>query len=114
ANAVLPEALIAAGVATDDDALLATGLDLLGWLLDTETRDDHLSLTPAGGWAPGEARPGFDQQPIEAATIADACARAFSITQDPHWSTGPSDGSSATTTAACRCTIPKPAAASTD
>src|SRR5438445_2123990 len=88
ANAVLPEALLAAGVATADDTLLATGLDLLGWLLDTETRDDHLSLTPVGGWAPGEARPGFDQQPIEAAAIADACARAFSITQDPRWSAG--------------------------
>ena len=88
ANAVLPEALIAAGVATADDALVATGLDLLGWLLDIETRDDHLSLTPTGGWGPGEARPGFDQQPIEAAAIADACARAFSITQDSRWSAG--------------------------
>ena len=88
ANAVLPEALIAAGVAIADDALLATGLDLLGWLLDTETREDRLSLTPAGGWAPGEARPGFDQQPIEAAALADACARAFSITRDSRWSAG--------------------------
>jgi hypothetical protein len=88
ANAVLPEALLAAGVATADDALLATGLDQLDWLLDIETLDDHLSLTPVGGWAPGEARPGFDQQPIEAAAIADACARAFSITQDTHWSAG--------------------------
>ena len=88
ANAVLPEALLAAGVATGDDALLATGLDQLDWLLDVETLDDHLSLTPVGGWAPGEARPGFDQQPIEAAAIADACARAFGITQDSHWSAG--------------------------
>lgn len=88
ANAVLPEALLAAGVATADDALLATGLDQLDWLLDVETLDDHLSLTPVGGWAPGEARPGFDQQPIEAAAIADACARAFNITQDSHWSAG--------------------------
>ena len=88
ANAVLPEALLAAGVATADDALLATGLDQLDWLLDVQTFDDHLSLTPVGGWAPGEARPGFDQQPIEAAAIADACARAFSITQDSHWSAG--------------------------
>jgi hypothetical protein len=88
ANAVLPEALIAAGVATADDALLAAGLDLLGWLLDIETRDDHLSLTPVGGWAPGEARPGFDQQPIEAAAIAEACGRAFGVTRDARWSAG--------------------------
>jgi hypothetical protein len=88
ANAVLPEALIAAGSATGDDALLAGGLDLLGWLLDVETRDGYLSLTPVGGWAPGEARPGFDQQPIEAAAIADGCARAFSVSQDPRWLEG--------------------------
>jgi hypothetical protein len=88
ANAVLPEALIAAGVATGDDVLLAGGLDLLGWLLDIETSGDHLSLTPVGGWAPGEARPGFDQQPIEAAAIAEACGRAFSVTGDPRWSDG--------------------------
>jgi hypothetical protein len=53
-----------------------------------ETRGDHLSLTPVGGWAPGEARPGFDQQPIEAAAIADACARALGVTQDPRWCAG--------------------------
>jgi hypothetical protein len=88
ANAVLPEALIAAGVATADDALLGRGLDLLGWLLDIETRGDHLSPTPVGGWAPGEARPGFDQQPIEAAAIADACARAFGVTLEARWATG--------------------------
>jgi hypothetical protein len=68
--------------------LLAGGLDLLGWLLDIETRGDHLSLTPVGGWAPTEARPGFDQQPIEAAAIADACARALGVTQDSRWSAG--------------------------
>jgi hypothetical protein len=88
ANAVVPEALVAAGVATGDDALLAGGLDLLGWLLDLETHGDHLSLTPVGGWAPGEARPGFDQQPIEAAAIAEACGRAFSVTGDPRWCDG--------------------------
>ncbi|HVL60377.1 MAG TPA: hypothetical protein VM430_03075, partial [Microbacterium sp.] len=27
----------------------------------------------------------FDQQPIEVAAIADACARAFDITDDPSW-----------------------------
>ena len=70
ANAVLPEALIAAGVALADEGLLADGLDLLGWLLDTESSGGHLSVTPVGGWAPGESRPGFDQQPIEAAAIA--------------------------------------------
>ena len=77
ANAVLAEARIAAGAALDNDPLLAEGLDLLAWLVRIETRGDHFSFTPVGGWAPGDRRPGFDQQPIEAAAMADACARAF-------------------------------------
>jgi hypothetical protein len=46
----------------------------------------HLSVTPAAGWTSGEAWPGFDQQPIEAATLADACARAFELTGNARWS----------------------------
>jgi hypothetical protein len=53
-----------------------------------ETAGGHLSLTPAGGWGPGEPRPGFDQQPIEAAALADACARALELTGDGRWLTG--------------------------
>lgn len=84
-NARIPEALLAAGVGTGDNSLVDTGLRLLEWLVTTETRCGHFSFTPVGGWAPGEPRPGFDQQPIEAAAMADACSRAFSITADPRW-----------------------------
>ena len=34
------------------------------------------------------ARPAYDQQPIEVAALADACARALAITGDVHWSAG--------------------------
>ena len=74
-NAVLAEARLAAGVALGDDRLVAEALGLLDWLVETETSGGHFSFTPVGGWAPGEPRPGFDQQPIEAAAMADACAR---------------------------------------
>jgi hypothetical protein len=60
----------------------------LEWLLRCETRDGHLSVVPVGGWSPGEERPGFDQQPIEAAAMADACVRAASVTGDPAWLSG--------------------------
>jgi hypothetical protein len=80
ANARWAEALLAAGSALDDDQLADEGLFLLDWLLAVETTGDHLSLTPVGGWAAGERRPGFDQQPIEAAALADACARAYLLT----------------------------------
>ena len=88
ANAAVAEVLIAAGHLLDDDRLLTDGLTLLGWLLDEETRDGHLSLTPAGGRDRDWTGPGFDQQPIEAAALADACARAFAITGDPRWEAG--------------------------
>jgi hypothetical protein len=86
ANAVIPEVLIAAGVLLDVPRWTEQGLRLLDWLLDTETRAGHLSVVPAGGWAPGEPRPGFDQQPIEVAALGDACARAHAVTGDRIWS----------------------------
>lgn len=85
ANAALPEALLAAGEHLGDARALDDGLHLLGWLVDVETRDDHLSVTPVGGWSLDEARPGFDQQPIEVAALADACARARRLTGDLRW-----------------------------
>ncbi len=81
ANAVLTEAMIAAGVALEDAALRQNGLDLLEWLLGVETIDGHLSPTPVAGRGPGDIEPAFDQQPIEVASLADACARA--ATTDP-------------------------------
>jgi hypothetical protein len=88
ANAALAEAVIVAGSELGDDPMLRNGLRMLEWLLECETRDGHLSVVPVGGWSPGEERPGFDQQPIEVAAIADACARAASVTGDPAWLSG--------------------------
>ncbi|MFP5377638.1 MAG: glycosyltransferase [Acidimicrobiia bacterium] len=85
ANAAVPDALVAAGAATGDAGLVGDGLALLGWLVGTETIGGHLSLTPVAGWAAGEPRPAFDQQPIEAATLAEAAARAFAVTGEDRW-----------------------------
>ena len=88
ANAAVPDALIAAGTALSDGELVADGLQLLDWLLQVQTRDGHLSLVPVAGWGPGDTGPCFDQQPIEAATLADACARAYAVTGDERWRDG--------------------------
>jgi hypothetical protein len=88
ANAVLAEAMIAAGVALDDPTLRQRGLDLLGWLVDYETADGHFSPTPVGGRGPDDVRPAFDQQPIEVATLADACARAAVVDASAIWPDG--------------------------
>lgn len=84
-NARLPEALIAAGIALNDESMTSDGLNLLEWLVEVETKNSHFSFAPVGGWAPGERRPGFDQQPVEAAAFADACARAWVVSGDVRW-----------------------------
>jgi hypothetical protein len=88
ANAVLPEAMIAAGDALADAALCQRGLDLLAWLVAFETADGHLSPTPVAGRGPEDARPEFDQQPIEVSSLADACARAAAVDINPAWRAG--------------------------
>jgi hypothetical protein len=88
ANALLPDAMIAAGTALERPDLVNRGLLLLGWLLARETRDGHLSVTPADGAGPEYVGPGFDQQPIEISTMADACARALLVDDSPKWLEG--------------------------
>ena len=90
ANAAIAEAVIVAGWKLDSSPILRNGLRMLEWLLAGETRNGHLSVVPAGGWGPGEARPGFDQQPIEVAALADACVRAAAVTGDSGWLSGAS------------------------
>ena len=84
-NARFAEARIAAGVALGDPALLNEGLLLLEWLASAQLLGDHFSFVPAGGRGPGELSPGFDQQPIEAGSMADACAAAFDATGGEYW-----------------------------
>jgi hypothetical protein len=84
-NARIPEALIAAGVALNNQHMTRIGLRLLEWLALNETQADRFSFTPVGGRTPGDRDPGFDQQPIEAWAMADACYRAWSLTGASHW-----------------------------
>ena len=87
ANAALAEVLIAGGL-VDRPAAVEDGLRALHWLLELQTVDGHLSPTPAGGFGHEDHLPGFDQQPIEVAALADACARAFAVTGEPSWRAG--------------------------
>lgn len=88
ANAVLPEVLIAAGSLLAEKKWEERGLELLGWLLQLETFERHLSVTPAAGRGPGDPKPAFDQQPIEVSAIADACARAYRVSGSSEWLEG--------------------------
>ncbi len=84
-NARLPEARIAAGIELGRPELVAEGLHLLTWLVGIEHPGDRFSFAATGGWALGEPKPAFDQQPLEAAATADACAVAYAATGEEHW-----------------------------
>jgi hypothetical protein len=88
ANGTIAEALLVAGEALMDRAVQARGLYLLQFLLGTEARQGRLSVTPVGGRGPSDSGPGFDQQPIEAAALGAACARAYESTDDTRWLDG--------------------------
>ncbi|MEM9413961.1 MAG: hypothetical protein AAGA29_00600 [Planctomycetota bacterium] len=92
-NARLPLAMLQAGQRFDRDDYTAIGLTALDWLLRIQTHapTDHLSVIGNDGWyrrsgdtdTPTAAR--FDQQPLEAAALIDACAMAYHVTRDRAW-----------------------------
>jgi hypothetical protein len=87
-NGSVAEALLLAGVVLPDAEVTEHALQLLGFLLRTESRAGRLSVTPAGGRDAAHVGVGFDQQPIEVAAIAEACARAYAVTGDLLWRNG--------------------------
>jgi hypothetical protein len=87
-SGAIAEAVLLAGQALPDPQAWQDGLRLLGFLLDTETRNGHLSVTPVGGRSAGRPAPAFDQQPIEVAALAESCARAYAHTGDERWLNG--------------------------
>jgi hypothetical protein len=84
-NASIAEALLLAGATLPDHRAREHGLLLLEFLLTVQTRSGHLSVTPVGGRGRADTGPAFDQQPIEVAALADACARAYELTGDVRW-----------------------------
>lgn len=85
ANGRIPQALLTLGDAIHHPRLLDQGLEMLEWLAGVERSGDHVSFTPVGGWEPGDPRPGFDQQSIEAAAYAGAALAAWRITGESRW-----------------------------
>jgi len=85
ANPALAEVVIAAGDLLGDEPLLTDGLRMLAWLCHQQEHNGHLSTVPTGGWRPEVPKHRHDQQPIEAAATADACATASAVTGDDRW-----------------------------
>lgn len=87
ANAVLPHALIVAGKWVPDKNIYDTGIKALKWLLKMQTAPEgHLSLIGNDGWFNKNGhRAMFDQQPIEAKALVEACIAAYIDTSDKKW-----------------------------
>ncbi|MGD0984234.1 MAG: glycosyltransferase [Acidimicrobiales bacterium] len=85
ANALLPDAALAVAVAMGRQRAASDALHLLEWLVDQEMVEGHFSFTPVGGRGRDGPQPAFDQQPIEAWMMTEACARAFAHTGDRQW-----------------------------
>lgn len=87
-NARLPQALILAGRWFDDSEMLELGLRALDWLkhVQTDMQGRHFSAIGNRGWlSRNGTKAQFDQQPIEAAAMVDACIEAFNCTRDEEW-----------------------------
>ncbi|HMO27246.1 MAG TPA: glycosyltransferase family 4 protein, partial [Tepidisphaeraceae bacterium] len=86
-NAKLPHALILAGRACEDEEMVHTGLKALRWLVDLQlTSEGRVSLIGNAGWLRRDGhRARFDQQPIEAMAMVEACAAAYRATDGLMW-----------------------------
>jgi glycosyltransferase involved in cell wall biosynthesis len=87
-NARLPQALLVVGNYRNDAEMFETGLKSLRWLIDVQTSPEggHLSLIGNNGWYKRDGEKAlYDQQPVDAAGLVDACYQAFVLTGDQTW-----------------------------
>jgi hypothetical protein len=88
-NARLPQALLLSGQWLPDGEMLEMGLRALDWLKQVQTDDGkgrHFAAIGNQGWLTRDGEKAqFDQQPIEAAAMVDACIEAFNCTRDDEW-----------------------------
>ena len=87
ANAKLSHALILAGQWIPSPEIFAVGIESLEWLLDKQKAPEgHLSIIGNCAWHTREGMTStFDQQPIEAMCLIEACAEAYRTTREDKW-----------------------------
>jgi glycosyltransferase involved in cell wall biosynthesis len=86
-NGKIPQALMMSGVWLQRGEMTDAGLRSLDWLMRIQT-DAKGHFIPVGnqGWYTRDGRRArFDQQPLEAQSIVEACMEAYSVTRDERW-----------------------------
>jgi glycosyltransferase involved in cell wall biosynthesis len=86
ANGKLPHALLLSGQWMQRNDMTDIGLKVLKWLLSIQTEDGHfVPIGNAGWYKKGGTKARFEQQPIEANAMIEACVEAFNVTRDKMW-----------------------------
>jgi len=86
-NAKLPHALLMSGKWMHSGEMIDVGKRSLEWLLNVQTNEEGmLSIVGSNGWyVRGGERAIFDQQPVEAHGLLDACIEAYHVTREQRW-----------------------------
>ncbi|MFH1674206.1 MAG: glycosyltransferase family 4 protein [Pseudomonadota bacterium] len=85
-NGKLPHALLLSGQWMQRSDMVDMGLRSLKWLLAVQTEDGHFVPIGSNGWyEQGGPKARFDQQPVEANSMIEACVEAFNVTRDKIW-----------------------------
>jgi glycosyltransferase involved in cell wall biosynthesis len=86
ANGKLPHALLLSGQWRQNSNMIDMGLTALTWLVAIQTDSDHFSPIGNNGWYKQNGfKARFDQQPIEAHAMIEACIEAFNLTGERTW-----------------------------
>ena len=86
ANGKLPHALLLSGHRMQQSGMVDMGLLSLKWLITIQTEDGHFVPIGSNGWYEKNGpRARFDQQPVEAHAMVEACVEAFNVTRDKLW-----------------------------
>lgn len=86
-NARIPEGLLRAGIAIDREDFVAAGLEMLEWLAAMQTSaGGHFRPVGSDNFSrPFSPSLHFDQQPLEAWAMIDACDAAFAASNNSIW-----------------------------
>ncbi len=87
-NARLPQALILAGWRSNNERMVAAGIEALEWLVAAQHCGDSEVFVPVGSdgfYGEGKEKARFDQQPVEACATISACLEAYRLTHQERW-----------------------------
>jgi glycosyltransferase involved in cell wall biosynthesis len=87
-NARLAQALILAGWRSENERMVAAGIEALEWLVAAQHCGDKEIFVPIGSsgfYNKGGEKARFDQQPVEACATISACLEAYRLTREERW-----------------------------